>query len=186
VTNADGTTSFWYGEADRTTALAPAPNTEALAAFFPAELALSGDLDRARRLQDSNYKMWTAFGIEPELIDYSTMKRSQSRLRTPGPKNRIGLYLYYFTRDPKYRQMGMTFYSSIVQYCRTPSAFAALSSVENEGPARRHGEFLLRRNSQVPLPASRRPPTASICNKKPSSTPRPIPLNLDARPIPGI
>ena len=31
----------------------------ALDAFFPAELALSGDLDRAERLQESSYKMWT-------------------------------------------------------------------------------------------------------------------------------
>jgi hypothetical protein len=28
--------------------------------------------------------------------------------------------------------MGMTFYSAILQYCRTPSAFAALSSVETK------------------------------------------------------
>jgi len=46
----------------------------ALDAFFPAVLARSGDLDRARRLQESSYKMWTTFGIEPEELDYSTMK----------------------------------------------------------------------------------------------------------------
>ena len=29
--------------------------------------------DHARRLQESSYKMWMAFGVEPEEIDYTTM-----------------------------------------------------------------------------------------------------------------
>jgi hypothetical protein len=41
-------------------------------------------------------------------------------------------YLYYFTHDPKYRAMGMTYFNSIVKYCRTPSAFAALTSVQSK------------------------------------------------------
>ncbi len=132
VTNADGTTNFWYGEADRTTGARTGTEYGALGAFFPAELALSGDLERARKLQDSDYKMWTAFGIEPELIDYTTMKDLSPGYELRPENIESAYYLYYFTRDPKYRQMGMTFYDSIVQYCRTPSAFAALSSVETK------------------------------------------------------
>jgi ER degradation enhancer, mannosidase alpha-like 2 len=132
VTNPDGSASFWYGEADRTTGARTGTQFGALAAFFPAELALSGDLDRARRLEDSSYRMWNLAGIEPEIIDYSTMK-----ILSPGYELRPEIiesayYLYYFTRDPRYRQMGMTFFSSIVKYCRTPSAFAALSNVETK------------------------------------------------------
>jgi len=41
-----------------------------LDAFFPAVLALSGDIDRAARLQASSRKMWRQYGIEPEEIDY--------------------------------------------------------------------------------------------------------------------
>jgi ER degradation enhancer, mannosidase alpha-like 2 len=46
----------------------------ALDAFFPAVLALGKDLDRAARLEDSCYKMWTLHGIAPELLDYKNMK----------------------------------------------------------------------------------------------------------------
>jgi len=37
-------------------------------------LALSGDLDRAQRLQESSFKMWMKHGIEPEEINYQTME----------------------------------------------------------------------------------------------------------------
>ena len=132
VTYPDGTTGFWYGEANMTTGARTGTEYGALAAFFAGSLALSGDLDRARRLQDSNYKMWTLTGIEPEAIDYRTMQ-----VLSPGyelrPENiESAYYLYYFTRDEKYRQMGMTYFNSIVQECRTPSAFAALRSVETK------------------------------------------------------
>lgn len=122
-------TGFWYGEADMNTGARVGTEFGALTAFFPGELALSGDLDRAARLEDSCYKMWTTFGIEPEVINYDTMK-----IVSPGYELRPEIiesayYLYYYTRDPKYRQMGMTYFNSLVKYCRTPVAYAALSSV---------------------------------------------------------
>ncbi|MFZ0273583.1 MAG: glycoside hydrolase family 47 protein [Acidobacteriaceae bacterium] len=132
VTYPDHSTGFWYGEANMNTGARTGTEYGALAAFFPAELALSGDLDRARRLQDSDYKMWTAFGIEPELIDYTTMKDLSPGYELRPENIESAYYLYYFTRGPKYRQMGMTFFDSIVKYCRTPAAFAALSSVETK------------------------------------------------------
>ena len=128
---ADNTaTGFWYGYINMNTGARVATHFGALDAFFPAELALSGDLGHARRLQDSAYKMWTTFGIEPEELDYSTMK-----IVSPGYQLRPEIiesayYLYFFTRDPRYQQMGRTFFDSLVRYCRTPDGYAALRSVE--------------------------------------------------------
>src|SRR6266550_4403219 len=64
----------WYGEADMETGKRTATQFGALHAFLPAVLALGGDVRRARRLQASAYKMWQLHGIEPEVIDYKTMK----------------------------------------------------------------------------------------------------------------
>ena len=61
---------LWYGHADMNTGVRTATNYGALDAFFPAVLALSGDIDRAARLQASSRKMWRQYGIEPEEIDY--------------------------------------------------------------------------------------------------------------------
>jgi ER degradation enhancer, mannosidase alpha-like 2 len=128
----DASTGFWYGEADMNTGARTGTHFGALAAFFPGTLALSGDLNRAARLEDSCYKMWTTFGIEPEVINYDTMK-----ILSPGYELRPEIiesayYLYYYTRDPKYQRMGMTYFDSIVKYCRTPVAFTALSNVETK------------------------------------------------------
>jgi hypothetical protein len=45
-----------------------------LEAFFPAVLALSGNLRNAEDLQSSCYKMWNLNGAEPEILDYEKMK----------------------------------------------------------------------------------------------------------------
>src|SRR5438132_5699166 len=64
----------WYGHVDMNTGKVTATTYGALDAFFPAVLALSGDLDRAQRLQESSFKMWIKHGIEPEEINYQTME----------------------------------------------------------------------------------------------------------------
>ncbi len=125
-------TGLWYGHVNMNTGERVATHYGALDAFFAAELALSGDLERARRLQDSNFKMWTAFGVEPEEIDYVTMK-----IVSPGyqlrPENiESAFYLHYFTSDPRYQEMGRTYFDSLVRYCRTDSGYAALSSAETK------------------------------------------------------
>ncbi len=50
---------LWYGHVDMNSGKRNATIYGALDAFFPAVLALGGDLERAKRLQDSGFKMWT-------------------------------------------------------------------------------------------------------------------------------
>jgi mannosidase alpha-like ER degradation enhancer 2 len=130
---ADGTrTGLWYSQVDMNTGRRLSTHYGGLDAFFPAVLARSGDLDRARRLQESSYKMWTTFGIEPEELDYSTMK-----LVDPGYALRPEIiesayYLQFYTKDPRYQEMGSTFILSLVRYCKSEAGYAALSNVETK------------------------------------------------------
>ena len=78
----------------------------ALDAFFPAVLALSGDLPQARKLIDSCYKMWTTFGIEPEEFDYATMKVTEPGYELRPEIIESTYYLYFFTDDPRYLDYG--------------------------------------------------------------------------------
>jgi hypothetical protein len=107
----------------------------ALDAFFPAVLALSGDLDRAKRLQDSSFKMWNIAGIEPEEIDYSTMKITDPAYPLRPEIIESTYYLYFFTGDIKYLDMGQTYFDALHKYCRTADAYAALSNVETKEKA---------------------------------------------------
>jgi len=123
---------LWYGQADMNTGKRISTQYGALDAFFPAVLARSGDLDRARKLQESSYKMWTTFGIEPETLDYTTM-----RIVSPGYQLRPEIiesayYLSFYTKDDHYQEMGSTFLLSLVRYCKTDAGYAALSNVETK------------------------------------------------------
>ena len=119
---------LWYGHADMNSGQRTATTYGALDAFFPALLALSGDVDRARRLQSSSFKMWNLHGIEPELVDYKTMRVSGGYHLRPEIVEST-YYLYHFTRDPEYRRMGEKMFDDFVKYCRTESGYAALSDV---------------------------------------------------------
>src|SRR6266516_2768418 len=65
---------LWYGHADMNTGKRTATTFGALDAFFPAVLALSGDVDRARWLQASSEHRWMEHDIEPEEINYRTFE----------------------------------------------------------------------------------------------------------------
>lgn len=125
-------TGLWYGQADMNTGKRISTQYGALDAFFPAVLARDGDLDRARKLQESSYKMWTTFGVEPETLDYTTMK-----VLSPGYQLRPEIvesayYLKFFTKDEHYQDMGSTFILSLVRYCKTDAGYAALSDVQTK------------------------------------------------------
>lgn len=120
---------LWYGHADMDTGKRTRTTWGALDAFFPGLLAISGDLERAQRLQDSSFKMWNLHGIEPEVLDYVKME-----VIHPGyplrPEIIESTYiLYQLTKDPKYLAMGKKIWEDFKKYCRTDVGYAHLKSV---------------------------------------------------------
>jgi mannosidase alpha-like ER degradation enhancer 2 len=119
----------WYGHADMNTGKRTDTQYGALDAFFPALLTLSGDVERARRLQASSFKMWNLHGIEPEVIDYKTMQIVYNGYHLRPEIVESTYYLHHFTRDPQYRRMGEKIFNDFVKYCRVDAGYAALSDV---------------------------------------------------------
>src|SRR6478672_8573122 len=120
---------LWYGHADMNTGVRGETTYGALDAFFPALLALSGDLPRARRLQASGFKMWQLHGIEPEVIDYKTMQATAFTYHLRPEIIESTYYLHHFTGDPEYRRMGEKMFDDFVKYCRAETGYAALADV---------------------------------------------------------
>jgi mannosidase alpha-like ER degradation enhancer 2 len=120
---------LWYGHADMRTGRRTETTYGALDAFFPALLAFSGDLARARRLQASSFKMWNLYGIEPEILDYKTMRVVAGSYRLRPEIVESTYYLYHYTGNPAYRQMGEKMFDDFVKYCRTEAGYAALADV---------------------------------------------------------
>jgi Glycosyl hydrolase family 47 len=120
---------LWYGHANMNTGKRTTTTYGALDAFFPAVLALSGDLERAKRLQKSSYKMWTLHGIEPEELDYKTMQVVSAGYPLRPEIVESTYYLYHFTKDPHYFRQGKVLFDDFVKHCRTEAGYAALKSV---------------------------------------------------------
>src|SRR6266542_3652391 len=120
---------LWYGHADMQTGKRTKKTYGALGAFFPALLALSGDLERARRLQASSFKMWDLHGIEPEMLDCKTMRVVAGSYHLRPEIIESTYYLYHYTGDREYRRMGEKMFDDFVKYCRTDAGYAALADV---------------------------------------------------------
>ena len=120
---------LWYGHADMVTGQRTETTYGALDAFFPALLALAGDIPRARRLQASSFKMWNLHGIEPEVIDYKTMRVTATTYHLRPEIVESTYYLHHYTKDsavsPAWARRSSTTSSNIAA---TEAGYAALST----------------------------------------------------------
>lgn len=139
----DTRTELWYGHADMHTGRRTATTFGALDAFFPAVLALSGDVKRARRLQDSAFRMWTLHGIEPEVLNYKTMQVEHGAYHLRPEIVESAYYLRRYTKDAKYVRMGESFFEDFVRACRTEAGYAALADVTTKAQMDVMHSFLL-------------------------------------------
>lgn len=120
---------LWYGQVDMETGKRTGTTFGSLEAFFPAALCLSGDVERGAKLEESCYKMWNLYGIEPEEIDYSSMNVTAKQYHLRPEIIESDYYLYHYTNDPKYLRMGETFFHGILNYCRADAGYAYLKDV---------------------------------------------------------
>ncbi|HET6933240.1 MAG TPA: glycoside hydrolase family 47 protein, partial [Candidatus Angelobacter sp.] len=128
---ADNTKSgLWYAQVDMNTGKRISTHFGALDAFFPAVLARSGELERARRLEESAYKMWNMWGVEPDEIDYSNMKLVSPAYPLRPEIMESAYYLNFYTRDSRYVEMASTFLGALVHYCKTDVGYAGLKNVD--------------------------------------------------------
>lgn len=119
----------WYGEVDMDSGKLTKPEFGSLQAFFPAVLALGGDVKRAQRLEASCFRMWTLNDIEPESIDYRAMRVTEPGYPLRPEIIESAYYLYHYTREKRYLSMGETFFDDLVKYCRVDDGYTTLKSV---------------------------------------------------------
>jgi mannosidase alpha-like ER degradation enhancer 2 len=127
---ADETPSgLWYGQVDMDTGKRTATEFGALHAFLPAVLALGGDLSHARKLQASSDKMWRLHGIEPDGLDYRTMKVTAPSYPLRPEIVESAYYLHRLTGDPRYLEMGRRYFEDLLTHTRTDAGFTVLKNV---------------------------------------------------------
>jgi hypothetical protein len=122
-------TGLWYAHADMNTGEKTQTVFGALDAFMPGMLVLGDDFKTAEQIQESCYKMWTHFGIEPEEFNYKTFEVTSPYYILRPENIESAFYLYRATKNPKYLEMGKTFFDSIIKYCKVDEGYASLKSV---------------------------------------------------------
>jgi ER degradation enhancer, mannosidase alpha-like 2 len=121
--------ALWYGRVDMNTGQRTGTRFGSLHAFFPGVLAMAGDLERARRLQESAFRMWTLHGIEPEGLDYATMSATSAGYQLRPEIVESAYILHHYTKDPKYVEMGRRMFDDLRKFCRTDAGYTVLRSV---------------------------------------------------------
>ncbi len=119
----------WYGQVDMNTGKRIGTTFGSLEAFMPALLCLSNNIPQAEKIQHSCYAMWNLYNIEPEEIDYTTMKITSKEYVLRPEIIESAYYLYHYTGDIQYRQMGEKIFRDLVQYCRNDVGYTSLKDV---------------------------------------------------------
>jgi len=135
-------TSFWYRRVDmhtgeKKTNLMYADNDEIIEggivtlydAFFPAVLALSGDIERAEKNQATWDWLWNRYGLEPTIYDYDADVATYPVYDLNPEIIESAYYLYHYTDDKKYLQMVEQYWADIKEHCRTDVAFCSIKDV---------------------------------------------------------
>jgi mannosidase alpha-like ER degradation enhancer 2 len=134
---------LWYGRVDMRSGERTGTTFGSLHAFFPGVLVMGGDTDRARRLQESAFRMWSLHGIEPESLDYRTMTVTGAGYQLRPEIIESAYILSHYTKDPRYLEMGRTMFGDLRTHCRTDAGYTVLRSVVTKEKGDLQHSFLL-------------------------------------------
>jgi hypothetical protein len=124
--------SLWYGTVDMENGEKINSVVTLYDAFYPALLALSGDLKNAARYQDSWNSLWNLNGLEPMVYDYRKREILDPSYDLNPEIIESAYYLYYFTGDKKYKEMASRYFNDLMSYCRTDVAYTCIKDVRTK------------------------------------------------------
>ena len=107
-------------------------NTARSTPSFPRCSRSAATCPRAEALQRSSFQMWTLYGIEPDTLDYIRLATPDAGYPLRPEIIESTYYLHHLTGDPIYLHMGQDYFDSLVRWCRTPEAYAALTDVRTK------------------------------------------------------
>jgi mannosidase alpha-like ER degradation enhancer 2 len=137
---------------------------------------------RGLRLMDSVEEMWTRWPVEPEEFDYVSME-----ITSPGYELRpealdSAYYVWSFTSDERYREMGRRMFEAIVTCCRADAGYASLVDVRTgEKSDLMHSFFLAETLKYAWLLFS--PRGALEMRTSPTGQPDAVVFNTEAHPL---
>lgn len=120
---------YWIGGCDMNDATDRTTQFGALDCFWGGCLALSGETQKGEALQQSIFKMWNMYGLEPESINYSTMEVVSPYYMIRPEAIEAAYYTWKATGKDEYYQMGKTMFESIEKYCQVENGYTQIQDV---------------------------------------------------------
>ena len=120
---------FWYAQADMNTGEITNRIVTLYDAYFPAILALSGNVNQAEKLQVSWNWLWNKNGLEPSVYNYGLDSITDPNYDLNPEIIESAYYLFCFTGSEKYRQMNLKYWNDLQKYCKNDVAFTSIENV---------------------------------------------------------
>ncbi len=124
--------SLWFGQVNKETGEMMNRVVTLYDAYFPAVLALSGDMENAACYQDSWNSLWLKYGLEPTVYDYGKQEILHPAYNLNPEIIESAYYLWFFSGEKKYKEMASQYFRDIMQYCRTDVAFTNIKDVRTK------------------------------------------------------
>ncbi len=121
---------LWYGRADMYTGELESSVVTLYDAFFPAILAISGDIDRAKEFQKTWDWLWNKYNLEPMIYDYKNETPNWPVYDLNPEIIESAYYLSKITGEDTYHKMNEQYWSDIKEFCRTDVAFTSIEDVQ--------------------------------------------------------
>ena len=125
-------TLLWHGRVDMYTGERTGSVVTLYDAYFPAVIALTGDLERAARAHLAFDRLWNEYGLIPMVYDYKSEEVLNPSYDLNPEIMESAYYLYYYTKDDKYKEMSRRYFNDLMNYCRTDVAYTNIKDVRTK------------------------------------------------------
>lgn len=120
---------LWYGRVNMHSGDQVSSVVTLYDAFFPAVLALSGEMQNAKKLQESWDWLWSKYGLEPMVYDYKTGEATYPAYSLNPEIMESAYYIFFLSGDSSFYSMNEKYWSDLKKYCRTDVAFSSIKDV---------------------------------------------------------
>ena len=120
---------LWYGKVDMNTGEKVNSEVTLWDAYFPALLALSGDIERAKKADDAWDFLWNKYGLIPMVYNYDKDTVINPFYQLNPEVIESAYYLWHYTGDSLYYNRVKKYYTDIKKYCRTEVAYSHIENV---------------------------------------------------------
>ena len=120
---------LWYGKVDMNSGKKINAEVTLWDAYFPALLAMSGDLPRAKASHDAWDYLWDKRGLIPMVYDYKKDSIINPFHQLNPEVIESAYYLWQYTGDSLYYKRIKKYYEDVKKFCRTDVAYCHIENV---------------------------------------------------------